>query len=232
MQEARCRRQKRGKASSQAARTKLMAMYGTLFKAFGPQHWWPGDSPFEVMVGAVLTQNTAWINVEKALVNIKRGGLLAPSRLSGVPVRKLATLIRPSGYFNVKAKRLKNLLAFVQTSYGGSLARMFAADPGKLRHQLLSVNGIGPETADSILLYAGGKPYFVVDAYTKRVFGRHGLVDSSADYTDVERLFMTALRRDSRLYNEYHALIVKTGKEFCKKREPLCSECPLKVFLS
>ncbi len=210
---------------------KLMAVYRAFFKAFGPQHWWPGDTQFEVMVGAVLTQNTAWGNVEKAIANLKRDGLLAPSRLNSVSERRLAALIRPSGYFNVKAKRLKHLLEFMGTAYGGSLKRMFADEPAELRRKLLLVNGIGPETADSILLYAGGKPFFVVDAYTKRVFGRHGFFTADADYHHVQLLFMENLPRDSRLYNEYHALIVKAGKEYCKKSKPLCNKCPLRHLM-
>ncbi len=218
--------------SSLAVRKRLMAIYRALFAAFGPQHWWPGDTPFEIMVGAVLTQNTAWINVEKALANIKRERLLVPSHLCDIPLRKLAILIRPSGYFNVKARRLKNLLEFIRADYGGSLKRMFAAEHGELRKKLLSVNGIGPETADSILLYGGGKPYFVVDAYTKRMFSRHGFIADGEDYEGIQRLFMKNLRRDGRLYNEYHALIVRTGKEYCKKKTRLCNSCPLRPFLS
>ena len=222
---------KRDKESTRVMGKKLMAIYRALFKAFGPQHWWPGDTPFEVMVGAVLTQNTAWINVEKAIVNMKGEGLLVPSRLSAVPVRKLAALVRPSGYFNVKARRLKNLLDFIHAAYGGSLARMFAGKAGELRKRLLSVNGIGPETADAILLYAGEKPFFVVDAYTKRILVRHGLIDAGADYAEVQQLFMAALPKSSRLYNEYHALIVRAGKEYCKKNAPRCSGCPLGPLL-
>jgi endonuclease-3 related protein len=208
-----------------------MAVYRALYRAYGPQHWWPGDTIFEVMVGTVLTQNTAWSNVEKAIANLKRERLLTPLSLDSVSSRRLASLIRPSGYFNIKAKRLKHLIEFIRSAYRGSLKRMFAADPGELRPKLLAVNGIGPETADSILLYAGGKPLFVVDAYTKRVFGRHGFFAADADYHAVQRLFMENLSCDSQLYNEYHALIVKVGKEYCRKSKPACSECPLKLFL-
>ncbi len=221
----------RNSKSKKIMREKLMAVYRALYEAFGPQHWWPGDTPFEVIVGAVLTQNTAWGNVEKAIVQLKRDGLLTPSRLERVPVQRLAAAIRPSGYFNVKARRLKHLLRFVRTTYGGSLKRMFEDDPADLRSSLLGVNGIGPETADSILLYAGGIPLFVVDAYTKRVFGRHGFVDAGADYAEVQRLFMEHLPRKRPLYNEYHALIVKTGKEYCRKSKPACSNCPLGPLL-
>jgi endonuclease-3 related protein len=210
---------------------RLTAIFRALLKAYGPQHWWPGDTAFEVMVGAVLTQNAAWSNVEKAIANIRDRGLLAPSRLAAVPRRRLAALIRPSGYFNVKAQRLHNLVAFLMDHHQGSVKRMFRRDPVVLRQELLAVNGIGPETADSILLYAGNKPLFVVDAYTKRVFSRHGIVSSDASYDQVQRLFMGGLPRDARLYNEYHALIVRLGKERCKKSRPRCEGCPLEAHL-
>jgi endonuclease-3 related protein len=214
-----------------AAKKKLSAIYLTLHRTYGPQHWWPGDTPFEVMVGAVLTQNTAWANVEKAIVNLRREHLLEPGRLFRVPLRKLAALIRPSGFFNIKARRLKHLFEFITDHYSGSLVTMFADDPETLRKNLLKVNGIGPETADSILLYAGQKPFFVVDAYTKRVLSRHDIIALDADYHTVQELFMDSLPRDSRLFNEYHALIVRVGKEHCKKTGPRCNACPLKKFL-
>ncbi len=209
----------------------LKTIYRALYSAYGPQHWWPGDTPFEVMVGAVLTQNTAWANVEKAIANLKRDRLLTVSRLNDTPGRRLASLIRPSGYFNIKARRLKSLTAFVVGRYRGSLKRMFSDDPRGLREGLLGVNGIGPETADSILLYAANRPYFVVDAYTKRVFSRHGFISEKAVYHEVQRLFMENLHADPRLYNEYHALIVRVGKERCKKSRPFCNGCPLEEFL-
>jgi endonuclease-3 related protein len=208
-------------------RKQLMSIYHTLFRAYGPQHWWPGDSPFEVLVGAVLTQNTSWANVEKAIANLKRERVLTFSRMFHVAPGKLALLIRPSGYFNIKAKRLRHLLLFIHTHYSDSLTRMFSADPARLRRQLLDVNGIGPETADSILLYAGEKPFFVVDAYTKRVFSRQGLIADNADYHAVQGLFMDNLIHNTMFYNEYHALIVRIGKEHCKKTRPLCSDCPI-----
>jgi endonuclease-3 related protein len=213
-------------------RKQLMAMYRALFKAYGPQHWWPGDTPFEVMVGAVLTQNTAWINVEQAIKNLKRERLLSLVRLRGVAPRRLAMLIRPSGYFNIKAVRLAHLMTFLTDRYGRSLARMKRDDPGELRRGLLLVKGIGPETADSIILYAAGKPVFVVDAYTKRIFSRHGLVSDRAGYDDVQQLFMGSLPGDAGLFNEYHALLVKVGKMHCKKSLPQCHGCPLEPYLS
>jgi endonuclease-3 related protein len=208
-----------------------MELYRALYQTYGPQHWWPGDTPFEVMAGAVLTQNTAWGNVEKAIGNLKQQHLLSPPRLNSVTSKRLATLIRPCGYFNVKAQRLKNLLILIQNHYGGSLKRMFADDPEKLRARLLGVNGIGPETADSILLYAAKRPFFVVDTYTKRVMGRHGFISNDADYHEVQRLFTENLPKDTLLYNEFHALIVKVGKDRCRKKNPLCSECPLESLL-
>jgi endonuclease-3 related protein len=211
-------------------RRRLLTLYRALFAAYGPQEWWPGDSPFEVMVGAVLTQNTAWVNVEKAIANLKRAGALTPARFRELPVRSLAALIRPSGYYNIKAKRLANLMAFLGKRYGGSLARMFRNDPARLREGLLSVNGIGPETADAIMLYAAGHPVFVVDAYTKRIFSRHGLVPADAGYHDVQQLFLRNLPADARLFNEYHALIVRLGKEHCRKTAPRCCGCPLESF--
>jgi endonuclease-3 related protein len=213
--------------SNNAVKKRLMAIYRVLFRAYGPQHWWPADTPFEVMVGAVLTQNTAWANVEKAIANLKRERLLTtPLRMNSVAPEKLASLIRPSGHYNVKTKRLRNLLSYINTQYSGSLTRMFATDSAVVRQQMLQVNGIGPETADSILLYAGKKPFFVVDAYTKRIFSRQGLIKGNADYRSVQDLFMDNLPHDARFFNEYHALIVKIGKEYCKKTRPLCHGCP------
>jgi endonuclease-3 related protein len=206
----------------------LKAIYRALYRAYGPQHWWPGDTPFEVMVGAVLTQNTAWANVEKAMTNLKRERLLTPSRMFNTDPEKLASLIRPCGYFNIKTKRLRHLLSFIHILYSGSLTRMFSTDPGLLRQQLLEVNGIGPETSDAILLYAGEKPFFVVDTYTRRIFSRQGLISSDADYHALQGLFMDNLPSDARFYNEYHALIVRVGKEHCKKTRPLCSACPIR----
>jgi endonuclease-3 related protein len=213
-------------------RIQLMSIYRTLFRAYGPQLWWPGDTPFEVMVGAVLTQNTAWVNVEKAIANLKRERLLSPARLRAVTPRRLARLIRPSGYFNIKAHRLAHLMTFLTDRYGGSLARMLRDDPAELRMGLLAVNGIGPETADAIILYAAGRPVFVVDAYTKRIFNRHGLVSAAARYDDVQQLFMRSLSADAVLFNEYHALLVKVGKMHCSKSVPRCSGCPLEPFLA
>jgi len=209
-----------------------MRYYGALYDAFGPQKWWPARTRFEVIVGAILTQNTAWSNVEKAIKELKKAGVLTPKRLSALAQNELAELIRPSGYFNIKAKRLRNFLDFLFEEFDGSLNRLFKkSPPGELRRRILSVNGIGPETADSILLYAGGRAEFVVDAYTKRVFSRHGLISKEAGYEEVKALFMDNLPRDERLFNEYHALLVRLGKNFCRPRNPLCEACPLQTFL-
>lgn len=209
----------------------LKAYYSTLFKRFGPQGWWPGKTRFEVIAGAILTQNTSWSNVEKAIKNLKARHLLTPEAIHSLEVKELAEYIRPAGYFNIKAKRLKNFTSRLFTDYGGDLNRLLRKKTGTLRHELLSINGIGPETADSILLYAAGYPEFVVDAYTKRIFFRHGLAEKDAAYEDLKSLFMENLPPDTGLFNEYHALMVKTGKDFCKNRSPLCGECPLKEYL-
>lgn len=206
---------------------KLTDMYQRLYEHFGPQAWWPGETPFEVMVGAVLTQNTSWTNVEKAIDNLKRAGVMSLTRLSELPVNLLAEYIRPAGYFNLKAGRLQNLLAAVGQGYGGSLDAMLEEETEELRRVLLSVKGIGPETADSILLYAAERPVFVVDAYTYRILLRHELIPEDFGYDDLQQLFMDNLESDVRLFNEYHALLVCAGKEFCKKTAPKCSVCPL-----
>jgi len=209
----------------------LMEVYRRLYEAFGPQHWWPGESPFEVIVGAVLTQNTNWRNVEKAIENLRQADCLTPDALYRMPLPELEELIRPAGYYKVKARRLRNLLKLIVQQYDGSLETMFRTPAERLREQLLETPGIGPETADSILLYAGEKPFFVVDTYTYRVFARHGWISFEADYHQIQEYFHDRLPQDVRLYNEYHALLVKLGKEYCRKGEPRCEDCPLKDFL-
>ncbi len=205
---------------------KLEDIYKTLYKSFGPQRWWPGDTPFEVAVGAILTQNTNWDNVEKAINNLKAARVLSAKKIHEMPVNKLAALIRPAGYFNIKAKRLKAFIDFLVENYQGSIKRMRGEGIDTLREKLLSVNGIGPETADSILLYALEKPIFVIDAYTKRVLSRHKIMDHDEAYDSFQKIFHSSLKRDVKLYNEYHALFVKAGKLYCKPK-PLCEECPL-----
>ena len=204
----------------------LKEIYRVLFKAFGPQRWWPAESPFEVMVGAILTQNTNWGNVEKAVVNLKKKKCLSAESLREIPLHELASLIKPAGYFNVKAKRLKNFIQFFFDEYDGKIERMKKEPLAGLREKLLKVNGIGPETADSILLYALGKPIFVVDAYTRRVLYRHNMIKKDADYHSVQRMFQEGLESPVALFNEYHALLVRLGKDFCKPKA-LCQQCPL-----
>ncbi len=209
----------------------LKDMYRAMLDRFGPQGWWPADTPFEVIVGAILTQNTNWANVERSIENMKNRGALSPEALHRMSIQELATLIRPSGYFNIKAKRLKAFLNHLFDHYGGDLQRMLRKRAHSLREELLSINGIGEETADSIVLYAAQKPLFVVDAYTKRILSRHHLLASGATYREVQSLFMENLPHHTGLFNEYHALLVRVGKEFCRKKHPLCERCPLKEFL-
>ncbi len=206
---------------------KLNRIFSRLYSAFGAQHWWPADSAFEVMVGAILTQNTNWSNVEKAIAALKEKKLLNPRKLYQLNPKKLAGLIRSAGYHNVKALRLKSFLKFFLDNYAAKNKSMAARDLTRLRQQLLAVNGIGPETADSILLYALHKPIFVVDAYTKRIFLRHGLIKEEAGYSQVQDIFMRNLKKDTQLFNEYHALLVKLAKDYCRKQNPKCETCPL-----
>lgn len=207
---------------------KLVRIYDKLYKHFGPQEWWPADSSFEVAIGAILTQNTSWKNVERAMENLKNAHALSFRRMSEMSAGKLAGLIKPAGYYNIKAKRLKNFLNFLKKSYRGSLGRMKQKNTALAREELLCVNGIGEETADSILLYALGKPVFVVDAYTRRISSRHHLINGHLDYRQIQRFFMDRLPHQTVLFNEYHALLVRCGKEFCKKKESNCEECPLR----
>ena len=209
---------------------KVQEIYEILLGHFGPQGWWPGDTPFEIMVGAVLTQNTNWVNVSRAIDNLKKNDLLSFEKMHDLPVELLAEKIKPAGYFNLKAVRLKNLLNFIGDEYNGSLEDMLHEDVLNLREKILTVKGIGPETADSILLYAGNKPVFVIDTYTHRIFSRHNFIAEEESYYEIQEYFTLSLPEEVELFNEYHALIVKLGKEFCKKSKPLCSQCPLNEF--
>ncbi len=207
-------------------------IYNRLFDHFGPQHWWPGDSPFEILVGAVLTQNSNWNNVTKAIDALKNDNLLSYDLLNTIPIELLAAQIRPCGYYNLKAKRLKNLLHLIETEYNGHLDNLLSSPLPELRESLLSVKGIGPETADSIILYAAEQPIFVVDAYTHRILSRHNIIsEEGTDYHEIQEIFMDSLPEDIKLFNEYHALIVRTGKEYCKKKNPKCEKCPLRELL-
>lgn len=244
----------------------IRAYYDTLFRAWGRQHWWPAQSRFEVIVGAYLTQNTAWTNVEKAMANLREAGVLGVGGIRRVSVGKLERLIRPAGYFRQKAKRLKLFIKFLDQRYAGSLSRMFAQPTKQLREELLGLNGIGPETADSILLYAGNHPVFVVDVYTRRILGRHKILPEDASYEEIRELFERGLapvadsaihlevgelvNREMRgaahppspvstaqrpslvqVYNEMHGLIVGVGKNYCRKSQGQCDECPLRELL-
>jgi len=204
----------------------LLRIYRRLRRAFDHAGWWPGESPFEVCVGAILVQNTAWTNVERTIQALRRRGLLSFGALDRLPPSRLAPLLRPSGTFRVKATRLRALLDFLGKEYGGRVEAMRGEEPGRLRERLLGVRGVGPETADSIALYAAGHPLFVVDAYTRRVFTRLGLLKGDESYGDVQRFFADALPRNAALYNDFHAQIVRLGKDVCRPR-PRCGACPL-----
>ena len=234
----------------------LRAFYRTLLGAWGPQNWWPAESPFEVIVGAFLTQNTAWGNVERAMANLRRARRLSVAGMRRVPLVRLERLLRPAGYFRQKARRLKGFVDWLDANYDGSLAQMFARPTGELRTELLALDGVGPETADSILLYAGGHPVFVVDAYTRRILERHQVLPLDAPYDEIRKEFERALRHasaprtlgsqprhpDSRMslakvspaarrYNQMHALLVSVGHQYCHKSEARCEHCPLAPFL-
>ncbi|MGC3972556.1 MAG: endonuclease III domain-containing protein [Pirellulales bacterium] len=208
----------------------LLDAYDRLLARFGPQHWWPGDSPLEILIGTVLVQNTNWRNVEKAIDNLREAGVLTVEKLYALDPEELAELIRPAGYYQVKTKRLRNLLRLLVEQYDGSLEAMMATDPHSLRDELLGVNGIGPETADCILLYVGNYPKFVADGYAMRVAARHGWIEFEADYHGLQEFFESRLPSESQLYNEYHALLVRVGKDHCKTK-PQCTGCPLEELL-
>jgi len=208
----------------------LRKFYRALTNHFSPQHWWPGETPFEIVVGAILTQNTAWTNVEKAIANLKRAGALTVAAMEALPEKELARLIRPSGCYRQKAKKLKAFLAYLRENHGGSLDRMFRLPTGRLRQELLAIYGIGDETADSILLYGGGHASFVVDAYTRRILERHDLIPPGASYRQIQELFHAKVPRGAPVYNEFHALLVQTGKLHCLKSAPRCAGCPLERF--
>jgi endonuclease III related protein len=203
---------------------------------FGHQHWWPGETPFEVCVGAILTQNTSWSNVERAISNLKAARVLEPGKLFALGESKLAALIRPAGYFNVKARRLRAFLRVLVDDFGGNLERLFAGKTAAVRERLLAINGVGPETADSMLLYAGGHHQFVIDAYTKRIFQRHGWCRADASYQHLQHLCEGALEQKPRhvrldYWQDFHAQLVNVGKDYCRARGPRCAECPLNPLL-
>ncbi|MGV8074255.1 MAG: endonuclease III domain-containing protein [Syntrophobacteraceae bacterium] len=193
---------------------------------FGPQHWWPAETPFEVIVGAILTQNTAWKNVEQSISALRNRGLLDLRALDAVDQSELALLIRSSGYYNQKAKKLKTFCSHIDTNWDGDLAQFLSQDMDALRFELLGIRGIGPETADSIVLYAAEQPSFVIDTYTFRVFSRHGWIAEDLNYDELREFFMDSLDPDLHTFQEYHALLVRTGHHYCR-RKPLCESCPL-----
>jgi len=205
---------------------RLLELYGRLFDRFGPQGWWPGDTPFEVALGAILTQNTNWQNVSRVMADLKVNGDLDPVVLAQMPEADLALRFRPAGYYNLKARRVKNFLTFLAARFANSMERMALEDLELLRVELLGLHGIGPETADSILLYALHKPTFVVDAYTFRILSRHDLITEPRSYEELRQLFMERLPVEVPLYQEYHALFVRLGKDFCRP-QPRCAGCPL-----
>ncbi|MFZ3208423.1 MAG: endonuclease III domain-containing protein [Geobacteraceae bacterium] len=209
-------------------KTRFMEIFHLLLAHYGPLHWWPAESPFEVCVGAILTQNTNWGNVEKAVAGLREEGLLSPAALRDVDLERLALVIRSAGFFNIKSARLRDFVLWLFSRYEGSLERMFSGDWRELRSELLAVRGIGPETCDSMLLYAGNKPSFVVDAYTRRLFSRLGLISAVSCYEDVRAMFMNNLPDDVELFNEYHALIVEHCKRHCRTK-PRCSDCSLQI---
>ena len=205
----------------------LLNIYSQLMACYGPQHWWPADKPFEIIVGAILTQSAAWSNVEKAIANLKSAAALSPEKLRQLPLPEVARLIHPCGYYNAKALKLKSFAYWFGGHYDDSLSRLFVNDNEHLRQQLLSVHGIGEETADSIILYAANKPVFVIDAYTRRIISRLGLAPDSNSYSAYQSLFMDNLPTDVNLFNEYHALLVCLAKNICRNH-PSCPQCCLK----
>jgi endonuclease-3 related protein len=211
---------------NQSIGQKLLNIYRRLLARYGPQHWWPAEEPFEVIVGAILTQSAAWGNVEKAIANLRASNALSPKALRQLSTPRLAKLVRPCGYYNAKALKLKSFAYWLGNHHDYDLDRLFASDVGELRQQLLSINGIGQETADSIILYAADKPIFVVDAYTRRIISRIGLAPAKNSYADYQALFMENLPPDAKLFNEYHALLVYLGKKVCRP-QPLCPQCCL-----
>jgi endonuclease-3 related protein len=213
----------------QSASQILLEVYDRLMSYYGPQHWWPGDSPFEVIIGAILTQSAAWTNVDKAINNLKTASALSPRAIRRLPKEELARLVRPSGYYNAKTIKLKAFVEWLDENYLDDLNKLFAIDVGMLRKRLLSIHGIGNETADSIILYAANKPIFVIDTYTRRIISRVGLLSRDDSYVNYQKYFMDNLPSDFRLFNEYHALLVRLGKEACRK-QPLCTQCCINCF--
>lgn len=211
---------------------RIFNLYRMLISSLGSQHWWPADSSFEVIIGAILTQNTNWKNVEISINNLKKANLLSPYSIYNCSINDLKLYIKPSGFYRVKSDYLKYFVKKFIEHYDGDISRLMEIESSKLRNWLLSIKGIGKETADSILLYALDRPIFVVDAYTKRIFLRHNLINKDADYKEIQSLVEKTLPKDTNVLGEFHALLVKVGKNFCKKKNPLCRECPLSSLLN
>lgn len=209
-------------------RSPLMDYYRTLLRSFGPQGWWPARTRIEVIVGAILTQNASWRNAALALAQLRKAGLLKLERLKAADSKQLETLIRSAGFYRQKAATIRRVLAYLELAHGGSLRRMFSQEAGELRRGLLGVKGLGPESVDAILLYAGELPFFVADAYTRRILARHGWLSAVANYEDAQELLHRELPRDAAVFNEFHALLVETGKRYCFRRAPRCQDCPLR----
>ena len=212
---------------SESLKNRLLDIYGRLYSRYGPQYWWPGDGAFEVIIGAILTQAASWDNVDKALANLKAQGLLEPAALRAVDQEELAGLIRPSVYFNAKAQKVKAFIQHLGEHYNDDLGALLEKDAHHLRQELLSIYGIGEETADDIVLYAANKPIFVIDAYTRRILGRLGLDPTRDTYGSYQAIFMENLSHDANLFNEYHALLDRHGLETCRKGRPACAGCCL-----
>lgn len=230
MRPVRCTHGRSGTVAVPEQRRRLIrAVFERLFRAFGPQHWWPAETPFEVIVGAILTQNTTWKSVVKSIAALRERELLRPEAIDAVPVEELAPLLRPSGYYNQKARKLKAFCTHLRNEGKGDLDLFLSRNMETLRPELLKIYGIGPETADSILLYAAFQPSFVVDTYTRRIFSRHGWVPEATDYETLRRFFMDCLEPDVPFFQEYHALVVRLGRLYCKK-SPLCASCPLNLW--
>lgn len=219
------------RVNTTSSNTIFLKIYKTLYNSFGPQHWWPGDTPFEIMVGAILTQNTNWSNVKTAIEKIKKANLMHPKKLLAGK-RKIPQLIKSSGFYRMKSKCLCAFLKYYVDDYNGSAKKLSAKKTNILRKELLAIRGIGLETADSILLYALGKRIFVVDTYTRRIFSRHKIITHDQPYDVIRETIEQNLPPSTKLYNEFHALLVKTGKEYCRKNDPLCDTCPLGTMLS
>ena len=219
-----------------AAATAVRRAYTLMRRRHGHLGWWPGDTPLEICLGAILTQNTSWVNVERALANLRQSRSLDARQLLALPERELADLIRPAGYFNVKARRLRAFLGELVVRFHGELSRMMSGDTTTVRQRLLAIHGIGPETADCLLLYVGGHASFVIDAYTRRIFARHGWSQTDATYDQLKELCEISLDQKPRTHRldywqDYHAQLVQVGKDYCRPRDPRCAQCPLRCLL-